>query len=210
MHIVQAQPFESRKKWFYENLYGSNPPANDLLLTDDSSVIEVDRGELGKCEGREEKDEKKDENLMSVFVFSDNIFTTSCAKISESSVNALKENLTIRFIGEAGMVSFPALPPCSSSPSSSSSSLSLSPYRSFLHPHTPPPILVRTIAEDSSLRTPLSLFFLPSPALSQGSGVRREWFESLSTEVLNPDYALFTQSADGKRFFHHGIITFLL
>ena len=61
-----------------------------------------------------------------------------------------------------------------------------------------------------SLRTPLSLSFLPSPALSQGSGVRREWFESLSTEVLNPDYALFTQSADGKRFFHHGIITFLL
>ena len=30
-----------------------------------------------------------------------------------------------------------------------------------------------------------------------GSGVRREWFDNLSQEVLNPDYALFTQSADG-------------
>ena len=30
-----------------------------------------------------------------------------------------------------------------------------------------------------------------------GSGVRREWFDDLSQEVLNPDYALFTQSADG-------------
>ena len=44
MHIVQAQPFESRKKWFYENLYGNKPPSNDLILTDDASVIEVDRG----------------------------------------------------------------------------------------------------------------------------------------------------------------------
>ena len=31
-----------------------------------------------------------------------------------------------------------------------------------------------------------------------GSGVRREWFENLSKEILNPDYALFTQSADGE------------
>lgn len=32
----------------------------------------------------------------------------------------------------------------------------------------------------------------------QGSGVIREWFNELSREVLNPDYALFTQSTDGK------------
>ena len=30
-----------------------------------------------------------------------------------------------------------------------------------------------------------------------GSGVKREWFDTLSREILNPDYALFTQSADG-------------
>eukprot|EP00731_Ephydatia_muelleri_P024593 Em0016g864a len=30
-----------------------------------------------------------------------------------------------------------------------------------------------------------------------GAGVRREWFDSLSKEILNPDYALFTQSVDG-------------
>jgi hypothetical protein len=34
-----------------------------------------------------------------------------------------------------------------------------------------------------------------------GSGVRREWFENLSKEVLNPDYALFTQSADGEHVY---------
>lgn len=32
----------------------------------------------------------------------------------------------------------------------------------------------------------------------QGQGVVREWFDILSREVINPDYALFTQSADGK------------
>ena len=34
----------------------------------------------------------------------------------------------------------------------------------------------------------------------QGQGVVREWFDVLSREVLNPDYALFTQSADGIYF----------
>jgi len=28
--------------------------------------------------------------------------------------------------------------------------------------------------------------------------VIREWFDILSKEILNPDYALFTQSADGR------------
>uniref|UniRef100_A0A8C0UMN3 E3 ubiquitin-protein ligase HACE1 n=1 Tax=Cyanistes caeruleus TaxID=156563 RepID=A0A8C0UMN3_CYACU len=30
-----------------------------------------------------------------------------------------------------------------------------------------------------------------------GQGVVREWFDILSSEIVNPDYALFTQSADG-------------
>ena len=64
------------------------------------------------------------------------IFTTSCERISDLSVDFLKDGLSIQFMGEAGM----------------------------------------------------------------GSGVRREWFENLSKEILNPDYALFTQSADGE---HH-------
>ena len=32
----------------------------------------------------------------------------------------------------------------------------------------------------------------------QGQGVVKEWFDVLSKEILNPDYALFTQSADGN------------
>lgn len=35
----------------------------------------------------------------------------------------------------------------------------------------------------------------------QGQGVVREWFDILSNEIINPDYALFTQSADGTRRF---------
>ena len=33
-----------------------------------------------------------------------------------------------------------------------------------------------------------------------GSGVKREWFDTdtLSREILNPDYALFARSADGE------------
>ncbi|XP_059556824.1 E3 ubiquitin-protein ligase HACE1 isoform X5 [Myotis daubentonii] len=33
-----------------------------------------------------------------------------------------------------------------------------------------------------------------------GQGVVREWFDILSNEIVNPDYALFTQSADGTTF----------
>ncbi len=63
----------------------------------------------------------------------DNIFNTSCQRISDAPIHSLKKELYIQFVGEAGM----------------------------------------------------------------GSGVMREWFDNLSQEVLNPDYALFTQSADG-------------
>uniref|UniRef100_A0A8C5C1H0 E3 ubiquitin-protein ligase HACE1 n=1 Tax=Gadus morhua TaxID=8049 RepID=A0A8C5C1H0_GADMO len=33
-----------------------------------------------------------------------------------------------------------------------------------------------------------------------GQGVVREWFDVLSNEIINPDYGLFTQSADGTTF----------
>lgn len=36
---------------------------------------------------------------------------------------------------------------------------------------------------------------------AQGQGVVREWFDILSNEIVNPDYALFTQSADGSSRF---------
>lgn len=38
-------------------------------------------------------------------------------------------------------------------------------------------------------------------ACLQGQGVVREWFDILSNEIINPDYALFTQSADGHTLF---------
>ncbi len=68
-----------------------------------------------------------------MYVSADNIFNTSCQRISDAPIHTLKKELYIQFVGEAGM----------------------------------------------------------------GSGVMREWFDNLSQEVLNPDYALFTQSADG-------------
>jgi E3 ubiquitin-protein ligase HACE1 len=33
-----------------------------------------------------------------------------------------------------------------------------------------------------------------------GAGVQREWFDNLSSELLNPDYALFVPSSDGVTF----------
>lgn len=47
----------------------------------------------------------------------------------------------------------------------------------------------------SDLMTGLNIQFLGEAGM--GSGVKREWFDSLSREILNPDYALFIQSADG-------------
>ncbi len=54
------------------------------------------------------------------------------------------------------------------------------------------------IAEVSAddLKTSLSIQFLGEAGM--GSGVKREWFDTLSREILNPDYALFTQSVDGE------------
>ncbi len=33
----------------------------------------------------------------------------------------------------------------------------------------------------------------------QGEGVVREWLDLLFKEIMNPDFALFTLSADGER-----------
>eukprot|EP00731_Ephydatia_muelleri_P037028 Em0381g2a len=48
------------------------------------------------------------------------------------------------------------------------------------------------------LKTSFSVRFAGEAGM--GAGVRREWFDSLSKEILNPDYALFTQSVDGSTF----------
>ncbi|XP_065916670.1 E3 ubiquitin-protein ligase HACE1-like isoform X2 [Dysidea avara] len=109
MHIVREQPFDLRKKWFYDNLYKDKRPSNEINMFQDAQVMMVDRG---------------------------NIFSSSCSKIMEADPNNLKENLPVRFLGEAGV----------------------------------------------------------------GTGVLREWFDQLSAEVLNPNYALFIQSADGATF----------
>ncbi|KAL5484437.1 hypothetical protein EMCRGX_G020940 [Ephydatia muelleri] len=48
------------------------------------------------------------------------------------------------------------------------------------------------------LKTSFSVPFAGEAGM--GAGVRREWFDSLSKDILNPDYALFTQSVDGSTF----------
>eukprot|EP00731_Ephydatia_muelleri_P024602 Em0016g873a len=104
MHIVHTQPFEDRKKWFYENLYNGNEPSTELTLAAENAALPC--GE------------------------------SSCSKIADAPVEMLKTSFSVPFAGEAGM----------------------------------------------------------------GAGVRREWFDSLSKDILNPDYALFTQSVDGSTF----------
>lgn len=46
-------------------------------------------------------------------------------------------------------------------------------------------------------RSPCSAGCSLTCVCAQGQGVVREWFDILSNEIINPDYALFTQSADG-------------
>ena len=56
------------------------------------------------------------------------------------------------------------------------------------------------------LKSGLSIHF--SGEAGMGSGVKREWFDTLSREILNPDYALFTQSADGElEYFKNSFMT---
>ncbi|XP_076444594.1 E3 ubiquitin-protein ligase HACE1-like isoform X2 [Babylonia areolata] len=64
--------------------------------------------------------------------------------------------------------------------------------------------LFRTSCEEVLLRPPDQLKYTLSVQFSGeeglGQGLVREWFDLLSREILNPDYALFTMSADGCTF----------
>lgn len=53
-------------------------------------------------------------------------------------------------------------------------------------------------ASPSKLKKNISIKFEGEEGM--GLGVVREWFDILSKEILNPDYGLFTQSADGCTF----------
>ncbi|XP_065184808.1 E3 ubiquitin-protein ligase HACE1-like [Sycon ciliatum] len=103
-HIIHAQKFEERRKWFYENLHEGNSSTLDL-----DNVISVSRS---------------------------GIFRSSCEALMSMDATKLKNNFSVTFEGEEGI----------------------------------------------------------------GSGVRREFFDQISSELLNPDYALFTLSADGSTF----------
>lgn len=119
MHIVHAQPFDDRKKWFYENLYQGKPPNNELTLAAETNAIMVDRGKwywssrVSLCECvchvcvHVFPPSEPFPNPHPIHTHTDNIFTTSCEKISTAPVAILKDQLTIQFLGEAGMVSTP-------------------------------------------------------------------------------------------------------
>ncbi|OWF50952.1 E3 ubiquitin-protein ligase HACE1-like [Mizuhopecten yessoensis] len=110
LYIIKAQPFETRRRWFYENL-GSTPDENGLIHStlNQEDILVVDRGRL---------------------------FHSSCERMLIMPTDKLKKAFSMKFTGEEGV----------------------------------------------------------------GRGVVREWFDILSKEILNPDYALFTQSADGCTF----------
>ncbi|XP_028411052.1 E3 ubiquitin-protein ligase HACE1-like [Dendronephthya gigantea] len=111
VHVVLAQPFEERQKWFYENLFKqNNQDSQGSYNIDEKNVIEIKRG--------------------------DSLFNTSCEVLSKISTEILKKNVVVRFLGEPGV----------------------------------------------------------------GRGVLKEWLDLLSKEILNPDFALFTQSVDGTTF----------
>lgn len=54
-------------------------------------------------------------------------------------------------------------------------------------------IIIKVTSEE--LKKTLNIRF--SGEAGTGAGVRREWFEILSQEIVNPNYALFKPSSDG-------------
>ena len=100
--IFCTQPFELRKKWFYENLYKDKKPTNDISMLEEAQVMMVDRGVLYL----------KFVISVSIVIFIGNIFSSSCSKIMEANPNKLKENLSVRFSGEAGVVRYISLVKC--------------------------------------------------------------------------------------------------
>uniref|UniRef100_A0A674ADW5 E3 ubiquitin-protein ligase HACE1 n=1 Tax=Salmo trutta TaxID=8032 RepID=A0A674ADW5_SALTR len=110
MHIIKGQPFKERCEWFYEHLLAGQP---------DSDMVHrpVNENDI-------------------LLIHRESIFSSSCAMVSKSTNEKLKQGIAVRFHGEEGM----------------------------------------------------------------GQGVVREWFDVLSNEIINADYGLFTQSADGTTF----------
>jgi len=87
--------------------------------------------------------------------------------VSKSTNEKLKQGIAVRFHGEEGMVSF------------------------YIH-----------VAQIDWIKFINSIYLVILcnkcvAVVFQGQGVVREWFDILSNEIINPDYALFTQSADG-------------
>lgn len=99
--------------------------------------------------------------------------------VAKSSNEKLKQGIAVRFHGEEGMVGF----------------IMMWHYINvwlqnipihFLHPK-----------QRIVLWWYLLQMLYGCGVMLQGQGVVREWFDILSNEIINPDYALFTQSADG-------------
>ena len=74
--IVLDVPLELRKGWFYDRLYGENPPDNPNVLSDKLNIFFIDR---------------------------DKLFTTSCEQVMNSRDKFLRDSLTINFQGDDGM-----------------------------------------------------------------------------------------------------------
>uniref|UniRef100_A0A4W5NML8 E3 ubiquitin-protein ligase HACE1 n=1 Tax=Hucho hucho TaxID=62062 RepID=A0A4W5NML8_9TELE len=108
--LFPSQSFKERCEWFYEHLLAGQP---------DSDMVHrpVNENDI-------------------LLIHRESIFSSSCAMVSKSTNEKLKQGIAVRFHGEEGM----------------------------------------------------------------GQGVVREWFDVLSNEIINADYGLFTQSADGTTF----------
>ena len=69
-------PLELRKSWFYDGLYGNEPPDNPNFLSENLNIFFIDR---------------------------DQIFTTSCEQVMNADDKFLRGSLTINFHGDDGM-----------------------------------------------------------------------------------------------------------
>ena len=69
-------PLDLRKSWFYDRLYGDEPPDNPNFLSENLNIFFIDR---------------------------DQIFTTSCEQVMNADEKFLRGSLTINFHGDDGM-----------------------------------------------------------------------------------------------------------
>ncbi|KAG7469909.1 hypothetical protein MATL_G00133800 [Megalops atlanticus] len=119
-----------------------------------------------------------------LLIHRESIFRSSCEVVSKSSNQKLKQGIAVRFHGEEGMVSVRR---------GGKGGTSHSPSVDF---REAPYSLTQTEINASQCSACRSFCHLQH----KGQGVVREWFDILSNEIINPDYALFTQSADGTTF----------